>query len=183
MLIKSPSSSQAPFQRSRFKWSLQCGLVAERDIYPKVLEPKQIQRPQGNKDWLDKHYGVDALITSWRGRNFAVAERFRGKSYHSYQELTLRFQSLWTDSKVLEVDKSIARVMLYGYADTNKPTPPNEIIQWIIVDLQLLLDKYHSRQLKPVSEEENNDCSSTFLAFGFQQLREAGVVIRESNDF
>ena len=73
--------------------------------------------------------------------------------------------------------------MLYGYADTDKPVPPTKIVQWVFVDLQLLLDKYHSKRLKSNSEQENDDYSSTFLTFTFEQLEEEGLMIARSQDW
>ena len=169
------------FQQSRFDWSLECGIIAERDIYPSLMNATKVERFTGQKSFVDKEFGIDVLVTTGKGRQCAIAERFRGARYKRYQDLTIREESLYNIGKALEVHKSIARYMLYGYADVDQKDtqPPKCITQWLLVDLQPTIDKYMAAKI-PFGKKQNHDGSSCFIHITFDTLRSFSLVVAES---
>lgn len=146
------------------------------------MKATKVQRFEGKKDFVDKELGIDVLVTTGKGRQCAVAERFRGAKYKRHQDLTIREESLYNVGKVLELHKSIARYMLYGYADTNQEDlqPPQSITQWLLIDLQLTIDKYMSNKI-PFRAQRNHDGSSCFICLTFDTLRDLHLVVFESS--
>lgn len=168
------------FQQSRFDWSLECGKLAERDIYTQAMQAVKVERFKNQRDFVDKELGIDVVVTAASGRKYAIAERFRGADYKHFQDLTIREESVYNAGKKLEVHKSIARYMLYGYADSSLNNPPTKITQWLLINLQNTLDLYLSDYL-PHGKRYNKDDSSTFLHIKFDILRRAKLVRQESN--
>ncbi len=131
---------------------------------------------------LDLEYGVDALIQT-PGKHIAVAIRIRGrKFYRYYRDLTLRYESLQTPCKLLEIQKSIARFMFYGWGDTDRPLLPARLIDWYVVWLQELTDAVIERRIPYKGPFSNKDRSSRFIAFDFNVLRQKGLILTCAQD-
>lgn len=127
---------------------------------------------------LDTHYGVDAMLRCAR-RNVALAVRIRARSAAKYANVTVRYRSLQTVGKVLETEKAIARFYFYGVADTEKSRPPSRLVEWVIVDLQRLLD-YWIRGDIPFTLGKNIDPSATFLCFKYGDLQDRLLLYKSS---
>jgi len=143
------------------------------------MKATKIQRFEGQRDFVDKDLGIDVVVTADSGRQYALAERFRSAKWQKYQELSIRQESLYNIGKALEVNKSIARYMLYGYADGDLGKSPTRITQWLLVNLQETLDLYRTKRI-PYTVKSNRDPSSTFILIRFDDLRERNLVRRES---
>lgn len=131
--------------------------------------------PDSGIDRLDKDYGCDAMVDTGR-RLVALAVRLRGAQFRRFGDITLRHLSLQTPGKMLESKKAIARFMFYGWCDTDRPTPPSSLVDWYIVWLQRLLDRWNQGRLSP-RLQANHDPSSTFAAFRVADLSAAGLVL------
>jgi hypothetical protein len=131
---------------------------------------------------LDLEYGVDALIKTPR-KHVAVAIRIRGKKfYHYYRDLTLRYESLQNPRKLLEIQKSIARFMFYGWGDTDRPLTPARLVDWYVVWLQELTDAFIERKIPYKGPFSNKDRSSRFIAFDLNVLQQKGLILTCAQD-
>ena len=167
------------FQTSRFEWSAECGKIAERDIYKPIMNAVKIHRFE--QDFIDRTLGIDIAIQS-NERQYTIAECFRSNKDKKYQDLTIRYESKYNVGRLLEVQMSTARYKLVAYADTDVGTQPTKLTQWLLVNLQDVLDEYQKGTL-PYVVKHNKDQSSSFMAIKFDDLRRLGLIRTESSRF
>lgn len=128
-------------------------------------------------DRLDKQYGVDVVIATER-RNSAWAVRLRGRSYlQRFGDVTIRYESLQTYGKKLEMQKSIARFLFYGWCDTDRPRAPKALLAWHIIYLQPLVDKFLNGRIAFSGPHRNKDQSSTFVSFSVDTLKSEQLLV------
>ncbi len=139
-----------------------------------------LHRAEGSVRRVDTDYGVDALLHT-PGRHIALAVRVRSSSAHKWHQVTLRDESLQTAGRRLETDKSIARFMFYGWADTDMPTAPTGLLEWYIFRLQQLIDGYQSGRILADDQRRNHDASSTFVCFDIATLKRQSLMVAGSS--
>lgn len=190
------------YDNERDKWSIE----ATELLFPHIANhifrttPDKIEYAWRNPkiDCLDKAYGTDALLQS-RQRNVAIAIRIRGIYYYqSYGDITIRYDSLQTLGKMLEIQKSIARFMLYAWTDANSPglpeyligrngaepesiRPATKFIDWHVIYLQRLVDKFLKSELKYDGPYSNGDNSSRLIGISISNLEEHKLIYKSKS--
>lgn len=173
------SVNEHGFDPERNRWSIETAELLFPPIAKQIYKAEQIIYAWNCEgiDRLDKHYGVDSIITSVRQRNAAIAIRVRG--YHYWQEfgdVTIRYDSLQTLGKMLEMQKSIARFLFYAWADTDRPMPASDFVDWHSILLQRLVDQFMLDRIDYKGPFENVDESSRLVAFNIATLRRMGLL-------
>lgn len=170
------------FDTDRDKWSRD---ASQRLVIPVLRESIGAQQVywmwEESTAWMDMQFGVDALVQTNR-RNVALAIRLRGRSYYDnprFRDITIRYESLQTLGKALEMQKSIARYLFYGWCDTDRPQRPERLVGWHIVRLQELVDQALRGDL-PIVPICNRDGSSKFVAFTVDELIQHRLILRSS---
>ena len=133
-------------------------------------------------DQLDKQYGVDAIVHAPR-RHVALAVRLRSQRYWlSPGDITIRYDSLQTSGKALEMRKSIAHYLVFGWCNTDFPQPPTGLLDWHVVALQRLMDAYLLGRLQPESgnPRRNRDQSSQLMGFAVADLRRLRLMLKSA---
>ena len=172
------ATNQYGFDPERDAWSRD----ATERLLPPLLEALWSARRiefawRSGMDRLDTQYGVDCLVETPR-RQVALAVRLRGVSYYRrYGDITIRYDSLQNLGKALEMQKSIARFLFYGWCDTDRPKSATRLVDWHILWLQRIVDQYLAGRLQPARTMANHDGSSRFVVFGLQELRQRGLVL------
>jgi hypothetical protein len=146
-------------------------------------------------DRLDTEYGTDAILKS-KNRNIALAIRIRGIYYYQeFGDITIRYDSLKTLGKKLEMQKSIARFMFYGWGDTNSPgvpkrlikagkvnknsiAPPSVLVDWKVVFLQRLIDVFLRGKLNYSGPYNNGDGSSRLVGITPSELESHKLIYK-----
>lgn len=160
------------------RWSIDATERLLEPIIRDVFSAQRILYTWNSK--LDRYYGVDALLHTPR-RNVALAIRVRGYYYyHRFGDITLRHESLRTMGKALETQKSIARFMLYAWVDTDRPEPPTSVVDWHVIYLQRLLDRFLTGELSASGPYANHDGSSNLVAFSVPDLQRLGLIYRSA---
>lgn len=167
------------FDPNRDNWSIDATERLFEPIAAEVFGVKRIEYAwRSSIDRLDKQYGVDALLQTPR-RNVALAIRLRSQRYYKgFGDITIRYESLQNLGKALEMQKSIARLLFYGWCDTDIPDPPTAIVDWHVIWLQRLVDDFLAGKLPYTEPRWNKDGSSTFLAFDVGLLRERKLILK-----
>jgi hypothetical protein len=133
--------------------------------------------PAAVGDRLDRDYGIDAFVAT-PTRQYSIALRFRGRfSYLKYRDITLRYDSLWTPGKLLEVRKAVANYFVYGWADTDRPTPPTALLGWVVLHLPALLDLLEAGDIPYRGPIANADISSRFISLSPSDLSRRGLIV------
>lgn len=167
------------FDPGRDRWSQEATERLLPPLLEKAFGPNTAEYAWNNPDLrrIDTHYGVDALLQCQQ-RNVALAIRLRGAAYYvKHGDITLRYDSLQTAGKFLEVRKSIARYLFYGWADTDLPAPPSRLQDWHVIWLQELVDAYLSGTLQYTGPFSNGDKSSRLIGVSLQELRRRHLVL------
>jgi hypothetical protein len=184
-----------PYSPDRDNWSIE----ATERLFPPIAkqvfntDPKNIIYAWNYPeiDRLDLDYGTDAILKTPR-RNVALAIRIRGFYYFDrFGDITIRYDSLQTLGKELEIRKSIARFMFYGWGDTNSPgtrrdkidpttiRPPTKIVYWYVIWLQRLIDVYLRKDLRYTGPHPNGDKSSRLVGISVSELDRHGLIYRK----
>lgn len=184
------------YSEDRDNWSIE----ATERLFPPIAkkhldtEPNNIIYAWNDPgiDRLDKDYGTDAILTTNRPRNVALAIRLRGIDYfNKFGDITIRYDSLYTLGKKLEMQKSIARFMFYAWGDTNTPgtknpqveiAPPSRFVGWYLVFLQRLIDKFIKGELKHSDPFRNSDRSSRLIGISIDELDRQGLICKRMGD-
>jgi hypothetical protein len=186
------------FDPERDRWSID----ATERLFPPIAQnvfntiPDNIVYAwHSNIDRLDTDYGTDAILKS-KNRNIALAIRIRGIYYYQeFGDITIRYDSLKTLGKKLEMQKSIARFMFYGWGDTNSPgvprklirsgkidklsiSPPSNLVDWNIIFLQRLIDAYLKGKLNYSGPYNNSDGSSRLIGIALSDLKSLQLIYK-----
>jgi hypothetical protein len=132
---------------------------------------------------IDTHYGIDILLKT-PNRNVAIAARMRGKYYYNrFGDVTLRYDSLQTLGKMLEVQKSIARFLWYAWGNSDRPIAPTMTLDWHIIFLQRLVDKFLKREISFSGPFPNGDQSSRLIGFDIKDLQRLNLIYTSNSHF
>lgn len=190
------------FDEDRDQWSIE----ATERLFPPIAWTVFRTKPENiTYAWhsdinrLDTQYGIDCLLKTEK-RNVALAVRIRGIYYYiTFGDITIRYDSLQTLGKMLEMQKSIARFMFYGWGDTNSPgvpkkliregkvdritiKPPDCLIDWHVIWLQRLIDLYLKGNLQYQGPYLNGDGSSRLVGISLSELTRHNLIYKSKSD-
>lgn len=169
------------FDPKRNQWSRACLPIAFNKIWQPVMKASAYQEMTGEKRMRDLDYGVDVELIRLGRPPIMMAARFREPGAIKYGDITIRYRSLQTPGKILETTKAIARYMTYAWADSGysqfPEVEPSRFLDWLILNLQELLDAYHDGRLKLKEERTNVNHSSTLLAFDLGELGRQNLIV------
>ena len=131
---------------------------------------------EAGMDKIDKDYGTDAMLMMPE-RTYALAIRIRSHSdYVAFGDLTLRYDSLQTPGKLLELKKSVANLCFYGWCDTDFPKPATDLVDWHLINFQRMLDLYGEGRLPYSGPFLNKDKSSRLIGIEISVLRSNDLI-------
>ena len=167
------------FDPDRDEWSRDASVRLLPAVLGSIMPYRKIVWAwESGIDRLDKYYAVDAIVQTPR-RNIALAIRFRGYSYWKrFGDITIRYDSLQNLGKALEIQKSIARFIFYGWLDTDPPVPGKEMVDWHLIWLQRLVDLHLRGVLPHKGPYPNTDGSSRLVAFTPELLRKHKLIYK-----
>jgi hypothetical protein len=171
------------FDPARNRWSND---AVER-LFPKIAQNYLSAQDvvfawsDNNLVQFDTHYGTDAILTTDKQRNIAIAIRIRGLYYYNrFGDITIRFDSLQTIGKMLEMSKSIARFLFFAWVDTDRPKKATKFVDWHVIWLQRLVDKFMVGELVYSGPFDNNDDSSRLIGINIQELERHNLIYTSS---
>lgn len=183
--------ARTPYQKENGDYSDKAHQLAQRIIYPRLFQTHEddityeedtLLEESERGAVLDGEMGIDRIVkVKVKGLNgsipFTVQERFRRPKYASYRDLTI---TEWNHLSNLpsELYKIRANIFLYGYA--NHSDTPNGFIEAIAIDTTQLLVKIARREMQ--YKTQTNPKGQSFLAFTFENLEDAGVVLWHKRD-
>jgi hypothetical protein len=119
------------------------------------FSPKQIKRFTRDDELfvLDKHFHIDLVLTLPNGSQLTGQEKTLSNKFYSFRTFTMEFYQNRYTKEPGEFFHIASQFYLHGYAHKNQ----KNFVEWMIVDLLLLLDWLKS---KPIEDLEKQTRSS-----------------------